>query len=103
MNIHLTILEVTLDPKLTYITHTVNIATNAHKALHITETLNATSWGKQKETFTATYKAFGRVTLEHASSSRNINKLQKQNLDVITARGCAHGTNTHHLHDKTIK
>ena len=65
---HPKVLDLTLDPKLTYITHIHNISLQAHKPLQIIKALTATGWGKQKETLMATYKAVMRSALEYASS-----------------------------------
>ena len=93
MALHPKVLGLTLDPKLTYNAHIQNIAT----------------WGKQKETLVATYKAVMRPTLEYASSiwllmasPTSINKLQvMQNAALRACTGCTHDTNIQHLHDET--
>ena len=67
------------------------------------------TWGKQKETLVATYKAVMRPTLEYASSiwslmasPTSINKLQvMQNTALIACTGCTHDTNIQHMHDET--
>ena len=100
----------TLDPKLAYNTHIHNISVQAHKPLQIIKALTATGWGKQKETFMATYKAVMRPALEYASSvcspiasSTSINKLQvMQNATLRTATGCTQDTNIQHMHDETL-
>ena len=110
MATHPKILGLTLDPKLTYNTHIHNISIQAHKALHLIKALTSTTWGKQKETLIATYKAVMRPSLEYASSiwsplasSTSINKLQvMQNAALRTATGCTHDTNIQHLHDETL-
>ena len=99
-----------LDPKVTYSTHIHNISVQAHKSLQIIKALTARGWGKQKETFMATYKAGMRPALEYASSvwygiasSTSINKLQvMQNGSLRTATGCPQDTNIQHLHDETL-
>ena len=98
-----------LDPKLTYNAHIQNIATHAQKLLQVIKTLTGTTWGKQKETLVATYKAVMRPTLEYASSiwspmasPTSINKLQvMQNAALRACTGCTHDTNMQHLHDET--
>ena len=65
---HPKVLDLTLDPKLTYSTHIHTISVHAHKPLQMIKTLTATGWGKQKETLMATYKAVMRPALEYASS-----------------------------------
>ena len=75
----------------------------------IIKALTSTTWGKQKETIVATYKAVTRLTLEYASSiwlpmatPTSINKLQvMQNAALRACTGFTHDTNIQHLHDKT--
>ena len=108
MALHPKVLSLTLDPKLTYNAHIQNIATHAQKPLQVIKALTAT-WGKQKETLGATYKAVMRPTLEYASSiwspmasPTSINKLQvMQNAALRACTGCTHDTNIQHLHDET--
>ena len=74
-----TFLGLTLDQKLTYSTHIHNISVHAHKPLQIIKkTLNATGWGKQKETLMTTYKAVMRpgygVCLFHMVASCILNQ-----------------------------
>ena len=83
MNINPKILGLTLDPKLTYNKHIEITTIKAHKTIHILKALSSTTWGKQKETIIATYKAITRPILEYVStiwsplaSDTNINKLQ---------------------------
>ena len=69
-----------------------------------------TSWGKQKETLMATYKAVMRLALEYASSiwsplasSTSMNKLQvMQNTALRTATWCTQDTSILHLHGDTM-
>ena len=67
MATHPKVLDLTLDPKLTYSTHIHNISVHAHKPLQIIKTLTATGRCKQKDTFMATYKAVMRPALECSS------------------------------------
>ena len=98
MATHPMVLDLTLDLKLTYSTHSHNISVQAHKPLQIIKALTATGWGKQKETLMAAYKEVMRPALEYASSvwspiasSTSINKLQgMQNAALRTATGCTH-------------
>ena len=100
MALHHKVLSLTLDPKLTYNAHIQNIATHAQKPLQVIKALTGTTWGKQKETLVATYKAVMRPILEYASSiwSRmasptSINKLQvMQNAALRPYTGCTHDT-----------
>ena len=69
-----------------------------------------TTWGKQKETLMATYKAVMRPALDYVSSiwsplasSISINNLQvMHNAALRTATGCTQDTNIQHLHDETF-
>ena len=109
MALHPKVLGLTLDPKLTYNAHIQNIATHAQKPLEVIKALTGTTYGKQKETLVATYKAVMRPTLEYASSiwspmasPTSINKLQvMQNAALRACTGCTHDTNIQHLHDET--
>ena len=109
MALHPKVLGLTLDPKLTYNAHIQNIATHAQKPLQVIKAFTGTTWGKQKETLVATYKAVMRPTLEYASSiwspmasPTSINKLQViQNAALRACTGCTHDTNIQHLHDET--
>ena len=108
MATHPKVLGITLDPKLTYSTHTHNISVLAHKPPQITKALTATGWGKQKETRMATYKAVMRLEYSFAvwspiASSTSTNKLKvMQNAALRTATGCTQDTNIQHLHDETL-
>ena len=109
IELHPKVLSLTLDPKLTYNAHIHNIATHAQKPLQVIKALTGTTWGKQKETLVATYKAIMSLTLEYASSiwspmasPTSINKLQvMQNAALRACTGCTHDTSIQHLHDKT--
>ena len=50
MVLHLKVLGLTLDPKLTYNAHIQNIVTHAQKPLQVIKALTCTTWGNQKET-----------------------------------------------------
>ena len=75
------------------------------------KTLTGTTWGKQKETLVATYKAVIKPTLDYASSiwslmacPASINRLQvMQNAALIVCTRCTHNTNilVQHLHHET--
>ena len=109
MALHPKDLGLTLNPKLTYNAHIQNIAIQAQKPLQVIKALTGTTWGKQKETLVATYKAVMRPTLEYAASiwspmasPTSINKLQvMQNAALRACTGCTHDTNIQHLHDET--
>ena len=109
MATHPNVLDLTLDPRLTYSTHIHTISVQAHKPLQMIKT-TATGWVKQKEPLMATYKAVMRPALEYASSiwsplasSTSINKLQvMQNAALRTATGCTQDTNIQHQHDEPL-
>jgi len=81
-------------------------ADNANK---IVKSLTSTSWGKQKETLIATYKAIVQPILEYASpvwspiiSVTNRDRQQTtQNTALRMATGCTSDTNIQHLHAET--
>ena len=50
----------TSDPKLIYNKHIEITTTKVRKTIHILKSLTSTTWGKQKETIVATYKAITR-------------------------------------------
>ena len=107
MALNLKVFGLTLDPKLTSRTYsnTRTKTSTSYKSTHMYKL----TWGKQKETFVATYKAVMRPTLEYASSiwspmasPTSIKKLQvMQNATLSACTGCTHDTNIQHLHDKT--
>ena len=110
MALHSKVLGITLYPNLTYNAHIQNIATHAQRPLQVIKALtDLYTWGKQKETFVATYKAVMRPTLECASSiwspmasPTSSNKLQvMQSAALRACTGCTHDTNIQHLHDET--
>ena len=92
MATHPTVLDLTLDPNLTYRTHIHNISVQAHTPLQIIIC------------YMATYKVVMRPTQEYASSIwspfvslTSINKLQvMQNAELRTATGCTRDTNIQH-------
>ena len=71
--------------------------------------LNGTTWGKQKPTLIATYKATVRPIIEYGSTiwspiikETNLNKLQvTQNTALRIATGCTSDTHIQHLHAET--
>ena len=103
------ILGLTFDTKLNFGKHIKITKEKADNANKIVKTLTSTSWGKQKETLIATYKAIVRPILEYASpvwsqiiSATNRNKLQTtQNTALRIATGCTSDTNIQHLHAET--
>ena len=109
MNINPKILGLTLDPKLTCSKHIEITTTKARKTIQILKALTSTTWGEQKKTIIATYKAITRPILQCVStiwsplaSDTNISKLQiTQNTALRIATGCTRDTNTEPLHDET--
>ena len=109
MSTHSKVLGVILNPNLTYSTHIHNLSLHAHNLLQPIKAVTAT-WGKQKETLMATYKAAMRPDLVYAfsiwspiSSSTSINKLQvMQNASSWSAIGCTQDRNIQHLHEQTL-
>ena len=108
MNIYPEILEITLDPTLTYNKPIDNTTTKIRKTIQIIKALTSTTWGKQQKTIVATYKAITRPILEYDStiwsplaSDTNINEVQiTQNTAVRITNGCTTdptptGRNTH--------
>ena len=88
---------------------TTCILLTPYPALYNRYKVQGTTWGKQKETVVATYKAVMRPTLEYVpsiwspmASLTNINKLQvMQNAVLRACTGCTHGTNIHICMTKT--
>ena len=106
---HPKILGLTLDPKLTYSTHTKQLTNNAKKSLNVLKALTSTSWGKDKETLTLTYKTIIRPKLEYGNTIFYpiASETQLQRLQIIdnTAKriitGCTRDTTISHLHNET--
>ena len=65
MNINPKIIEMTLDPKLTYNKHIEITTTKARKTIHIFKSVTLTTWEKQKQTILTTDKAITRTILEY--------------------------------------
>ena len=103
------ILGLTFDPKLNFGKHVRITKEKADNANKIVKALSGTSWGKQKETLIATYKATVQPILEYGSTvwspiikDTNRNKLQTtQNTALRIATGCTLDTNIQHLHAET--
>ena len=79
------ILEVTLDPKLTFTKHIDATVKKARPTTNILKALAGTDWGKTKETLANTYKIYSRPILEYASSTwcSIVSKKQMQRLQTI--------------------
>src|SRR5207253_8017454 len=103
------ILGLTLDPAFNFNEHAKITKDKSDSTIKILKALTSTSWGKQKETLLATYKAITLPVIEYAStiwspcmSDTNIQKLQTtQNSALRLITGCTADTNTQHLHKET--
>ena len=103
------ILGLTLDPSFSFAEHIKVAKEKADSSLKIIKALTSTSWGKQKETLLATYKAITLPVIEYAStiwspvvSDSNLRKLQTTQNDALRIiTGCTSDTNTQHLHIET--
>lgn len=103
------ILGLTLDPSLSFAEHARITKEKADSSIKVLKALTSTSWGKQKETLLATYKAVVLPVIEYAStvwspmiSESNLGKLQTtQNNALRIITGCTADTNTDHLHIET--
>ena len=103
------ILGLTLDPMLSFKTHTDKLKSNMSKRNNILKALAGTSWGLEKETLITTYKATGRALLNYACpiwspglSDSNWKELQTaQNHALRIATGCVKKTDIDHLHNET--
>lgn len=100
------LLGVQLDPLLTFSVHASTIAKKASSRLNIMRALSDTSFGKDKECLTLTYKAFIRSLFDYAApvvyplySPSSIEKLQRvQNKAFRLASGCHTAASIDHLH-----
>jgi hypothetical protein len=103
------ILGVTFDTAFTFAPHCQGIASRVRKKNCILRALTGTSWGQQKETLVATYKALGRSLINYAApvwtpvaSNASFGQLQRaQNGALRTATGCVAMTGVDHLHQET--
>src|SRR6476469_5762762 len=62
------VLEVTLDPRLSFAEHTRITKEKADKLLNVVKALTSTTWGKQKETLVATFKTINRPVIEYRNT-----------------------------------
>ena len=103
------ILGTHLDPLLTFGHHAKVTADKISKRNNILRALAGSSWGKDKETITTTYKAIGRSCLNYCApiwtptlSETNWISLQAvQNAALRTATGCVKKSSISHLHSET--
>ena len=100
------ILGVTFDPHFHFHKHVEAIEEKAKQRLSILKALTGTTWGQQKETIIATYKALIDSLFSYAApvwypnaSRTSINKLQViQNSALRVATGCFMMSSIDHLH-----
>ena len=103
------ILGVTLDPLLTFATHTREIAKGCTERLKILKSLAGTSWGQDVETLLMTYKATIRSKIDYAApvwapivKPSNLRRLQSiQNTGTRVSLGCVKMTSQDFLHNET--
>ena len=102
------ILGVTFDPHFHFHKHVEAIEKRAKSRLSILKALTGTTWGQQKETIVATYKALIDSIFSYAApvwfpvaegSNASVNKLQTvQNAALRIATGCHKMSSIDHLH-----
>ena len=100
------ILGVTFDPHFHFHRHVEAIEERAKQRLSLLKALTGTSWGQQKETLIATYKALIDSLFSYAApiwypnaSKTSVNKLQTiQNSALRVATGCLMMSPIDHLH-----
>ena len=103
------ILGVTLDPLLSFKTHTTKLKDKVNKRNNVLKALAGSSWGKEKETLLTTFKATSQSLLNYCApiwspglSDTNWRELQAaQNSALRTATGCVKMTDQDHLHTET--
>ena len=100
------ILGVTFDNMLTFCTHGKSVQNKIQARTNILKSLPGSSWGKDKETLTITYKAIGRSIANYAAliwspqlSISSWNDIQRaQNAALRTITRCPFMSNQDHLH-----
>lgn len=103
------ILGVVFDNLFTFKHHTKHIKEKLQKRNNILKALTGSSWGKEKEIITDTYKALGQSVLNYGCQiwspnlkDSNWKQLQtQQNVALRIATGCVQMTPIHHLHSET--
>ncbi|XP_054088079.1 uncharacterized protein LOC128922244 [Zeugodacus cucurbitae] len=104
------ILGVTFDSLHSFTPHTTAIVTKVQSRNKILKSLAGSTWGKDKETLLATYKAIGRPVVNYAApvwspgcSDTQQKKLQAcQNTALRTATGCLLMSPMTHLNSEAI-
>ena len=103
---HPKILGVTFDPHFHFHKHVEGLVAKAKQKLNLLKALTGTTWGQQKETLVATYKALIDSIFSYAApiwfpnaSPSSITKLQTiQNAALRIATGCPMMASADHLH-----
>ena len=103
------ILGVTLDPQLSFKTHTKDLKSKISKRNNVLRALSGSSWGKDKETLVTTFKATSQSLLNYCCpiftptlSDSNWNELQiAQNAGLRTSLGCVKMASKDHIHSET--
>ena len=103
------ILGVTFDPTLTFHRHATNIKNKLQARNNVLKTIAGSTWGKDKETLSLTYKAIGRPIANYAAPifapqlrPTNWKKIQRaQNASLRAITGCHVMASEDHLHQET--
>ena len=103
------ILGVTFDNLFKFSKHATEVNQKLSARNRILRALASSSWGKDKETITTTYKAIGRSILNYAvpiwtpalSDTQWTNLQTRQNNALRTATGCFQMAHEDHLHQET--
>ena len=107
---HPKVLGVTFDNLFMFAKHTEGVAARVKGRNRILKALSGSTWGKDKETILATYKAIGRPLMDYAApawspavSDAQWSALQTvQNAALRTATGCHMMADVDHLHAETM-
>ena len=102
-------LGITYDSLLSFRQHTTNLKTKLQSRNNILKALSGTSWGKEKEVITSTYKAIGQSLINYCCpiwtpslSETSWQSLQTaQNSALRIATGCHLMSDVDHLHSET--
>ena len=103
------VLGVTFDNLFSFSKHVGNVTQKVKERNKILRALTGSTWGKNKETILATYKAIGRSLIDYASPAwspcisdtqwKNLQTVQNTALRIVT--GCHAITPEDHLHQET--
>ena len=102
-------LGIVYDNLFTFSQHANDMKSKLHKKNNVLKALAGSTWGKDKETLTSTYKAIGQSTTNYACpiwtpslSNSAWDKLQTaQNQSLKTALGCHKIASMEHVHNET--